>query len=59
MLPSTLQGLTEACDLNKATLSNFISNVNPTAYITDFPVVVSKALTFFTSDSSTGNVRGR
>lgn len=53
---SSLQGLTDACDLNKATISSWISGLNSSAIITDFPSAVTKALAFFTSNSATGNV---
>ena len=53
---SSLQGLTDACDLNKATISSWISGLNSSAIITDFPSAVAKALAFFTSNSATGNV---
>ncbi|KAL5487197.1 hypothetical protein EMCRGX_G019772, partial [Ephydatia muelleri] len=50
---SSLQGLTDACDLNKATISSWISGLNSSAIITDFPSAVTKALAFFTSNSAT------
>ena len=54
----SLQGLTYACDLNKASLLSFISGISPPMFPApvDISAAIPTALSLFTSNPTTGSM---